>query len=139
MEEEARSRRERLAALRAGAPIEHIQEPARDIIKELAYEEADDQTDSAQPKLSSSIFSGDATLEGQVAAMLKEAKYLPSLSDIDKKTREVTLDDLAPKRPNWDLKEDLQKRSAPLKKEYDRACIELIHERLAEDAEKGNS
>ena len=67
---------------------------------------------------------------------MKEAKSLPSIHDDEKGglghvggtggVGEVTLEDLAPRKVTWDLKEDYAKRTAALQKQYERACAELI-------------
>lgn len=136
MEEAARKRQERLAALRAGAPITQVQEPEEDIIKQLVYQQADEseaaqvvQEDQAQ-EASVSIFSGDRTLEDQMAVLLKEAKSLAAPGQMHGGAEEVTLDELAPKKANWDLRQDYERRTAGLDKEYERACVELIRSRV---------
>ena len=73
---------------------------------------------------SESIFKG-STVEEQATFLLKEAKNLaPSQS------AELTLDSLAPKKPNWDLKRDLEKKSAKLDEQTADAVIELVRERF---------
>lgn len=99
-------------------------------------------------RVSTSIFAGDQTLEEQVKFLLNEAKSLPSL---EMGGEEVKLEDLAPKKANWDLRQDYERRTAPLQKQYERACAELIRtknhlkykftcvfvdERLAKEAEQ---
>ena len=73
-----------------------------------------------------SIFSGDHTLEEQMAVLLKEAKSLTAPERLEGGAEEVTLDELAPKKANWDLRQDYERRAAGLEKEYERACVELI-------------
>lgn len=82
---------------------------------------------------SESIFAGDETLEKQVSFLLTEAKSLTTTTRIGAEG-EVTLEDLAPQRATWDLKQDYETRTANLRKSYDRACAELIHERLSKEA-----
>lgn len=84
MEEAARRRQERLAALRAGAPIAEVEPPHTDVVQELVY--ADRPEEAAQggrsdAAVSASIFAGDKTLEAQVAFLLSEARSLPSTTD----------------------------------------------------------
>lgn len=152
MEEAARKRKERLQALREGAPLSQVEEPKEDIVTKLAYIKADEEKEK-QPdeptytlyhleeysnssysfsRRNVSIFAGDATLEAQVAYLMQEAKSLSSIHDGESGSRkvggvdEVTLEDLAPRKATWDLKEDYEKRTATLQKQYERACAELI-------------
>lgn len=128
MEDQAKSRKERLAALRAGAPIQEISSGPVNIIETLVYETPEKQTSPDEQVVhgSVSIFAGDKTLEEQVYMMLKEAKTLESLTDQIGKGGEVSLEELAPKRANWDLKQDYERRTASLQRDFDRACVELI-------------
>ncbi len=121
MEEAALKRRERLAALKAGAPISQIRGEEEDIIQRLAY--ADKLQEDEEPITSTSIFAGDKTLEEKVKFLLEEAKNLPSLP---MESGEVTLDELAPRRANADLKQDYERRTESLRKAHELACIELI-------------
>ena len=43
---------------------------------------------------------------------------------------------IAPKKPNWDLKRDIEKSLAILNRRTQRAIVELIRERLAREAEE---
>jgi hypothetical protein len=133
MEDQSKSRKERLAALRAGAPLTEIGAGSVNIIETLVYETPGQSTAEetvqqvVQPSVS--IFAGDLTLEKQVAMMLQEAKTLESLTTEQKgggDAGEVTLEELAPKKANWDLKQDYERRTAALQRDFDRACVELI-------------
>lgn len=128
MGDQAKSRKERLAALRAGAPIEEVSTGPVNIIETLVYETPDKPTPTEPlPQGSVSIFAGDKTLEEQVSMMLQEAKTLESITEQQGgRGGEVTLEELAPKRVNWDLKQDYERRTGSLQKEFDRACVELI-------------
>jgi len=46
---------------------------------------------------------------------------------------------IAPKKPDWDLKRDVQKRTAKLHKRTQRAIVELIRRRLEEEAQEASS
>ena len=41
---------------------------------------------------------------------------------------------LAPKRPNWDLKRDLEPRAEVLRKRTQKAIVEILRERLKAEA-----
>lgn len=56
--------------------------------------------------------------------MLKELKDWKD--PVAKDQQQITLEALAPKKPNWDLKEEYERRAEALRKQYDRACVELI-------------
>jgi coiled-coil domain-containing protein 12 len=76
------------------------------------------------------------TLEEQAAAFAKDALA----TDTSHKAA-VDLIDLAPRKPNWDLKRDLDIKLAKLERRTDLAIAMIIRERLresgnAEDAEK---
>eukprot|EP00937_MAST-01D_sp_MAST-1D-sp2_P001612 g1612.t1 len=43
---------------------------------------------------------------------------------------------IAPKKPDWDLKRDVEKRLAKLKRRTQRAVVELIRKRIAEEREQ---
>ena len=43
---------------------------------------------------------------------------------------------LAPKRPNWDLKRDLEPQMKKLRSATDRAIVQLIAQRVAEEQER---
>lgn len=119
--------------MRAGAPFEEISTGPVNIIETLVYETPDQSAPegTAQPvsQPSVSIFAGDMTLEKQVSMMLQEAKTLESLTTehrVGGGGGEVTLEELAPKKANWDLKQDYERRTTTLQREFDRACVELI-------------
>lgn len=47
--------------------------------------------------------------------------------------------DLAPKRPNWDLKRDVAEKTDRLSKKTDRAIIELIRKKIEEEKKMAGS
>ncbi|KAG4088589.1 hypothetical protein H8356DRAFT_55656 [Neocallimastix lanati (nom. inval.)] len=58
-------------------------------------------------------------------------KYAKETLDKEKeKTSEINLQNLAPKKPNWDLKRDLEKRLEKLEKKTQICINEIIRERL---------
>ncbi|KAK7693821.1 hypothetical protein QCA50_003393 [Cerrena zonata] len=57
--------------------------------------------------------------------------------DAERRAQELDLFNIAPKRANWDLKRDMEKKLAKLDRETQQAIHTLIRQRLA--AEKGQS
>ncbi|GJE96451.1 mRNA splicing factor [Phanerochaete sordida] len=57
--------------------------------------------------------------------------------DAERRAQELDLHNIAPKRPNWDLKRDLDKKLAKLERKTQEAIHALIRQRLA--AQKGES
>ncbi|KAI0341648.1 mRNA splicing factor [Trametopsis cervina] len=57
--------------------------------------------------------------------------------DAERRTQELDLHNIAPKKPNWDLKRDLDKKLARLERKTQEAIHTLIRQRLA--AQKGQS
>ncbi|KAI0086140.1 mRNA splicing factor [Irpex rosettiformis] len=57
--------------------------------------------------------------------------------DEERRIQELDLNNIAPKRPNWDLKRDLEKKISRLERKTQEAIHTLIRQRLA--AQKGQS
>jgi len=57
--------------------------------------------------------------------------------DAERRAQDLDLHNIAPKRPNWDLKRDLDKKLAKLERQTQEAVHTLIRQRLA--AQKGQS
>ena len=65
---------------------------------------------------------------------------IQALHEADKSNKqggEVDLFSLQPKRPNWDLKRNVEKKLERLKPKTDAAIAKLIRERLAQEKKKG--
>ncbi|XP_038176678.1 coiled-coil domain-containing protein 12-like [Arvicola amphibius] len=62
-------------------------------------------------------------VEEKVKEQLEAAKPEPVIEEVD-------LANLAPRKPDWDLKRDVTKKLERLEKQTQRAIAELIHERL---------
>nr|XP_034349454.1 coiled-coil domain-containing protein 12-like [Arvicanthis niloticus] len=62
-------------------------------------------------------------VEQKVKKQLEAAKPEPVIEEVD-------LANLAPRKPDWDLKRDVAKKLEKLEKRTQRAIAELIHERL---------
>ncbi|KAL4246079.1 mRNA splicing factor Cwf18-like protein [Abortiporus biennis] len=68
-------------------------------------------------------------VEGLASQIIKE--------DAARREQELDLFNIAPKRPNWDLKRDMDKKLAKLERQTQEAIHTLIRQRLA--AERGQS
>lgn len=65
-------------------------------------------------------------VEDEVQGHLEKAKSSNIIDEID-------LSNLAPRKPDWDLKRDVAKKLDKLEKRTQRAIVELIRERLQEN------
>lgn len=70
-----------------------------------------------------------ATLEEQAAALAEETKR--KAEEEDKDDKGIDLFKLQPKKPNWDLKRDLEKKMEVLNVRTDNAIARLVRERIA--------
>lgn len=101
MEEEARRRKQRLAALR---------------------------TDETPAEVADGGAVATATMEEQAKGVLEEALGLRGI--LSEESDDMTLESLAPKKANWDLKRDLERSMQKLDKQTGKAINELIRRRL---------
>jgi len=124
MEEEAKKRKERLKALRQkllGGPEE---ETAKKIDAPLpkpvfrSYNPSDEELqNAAKPK------AAPIDIESQVADSLEQSSVTKLVDDVD-------LTNLAPRKPDWDLKRDIAPKLARLERRTQKAIAELILDRL---------
>lgn len=145
MEEEAQKRKERLAALRkrkqdsenGRSPNEsekYVCIVAVKLIRVAHSQERNLQFRSYTPKdedlrKHSNIATPDdigETVESETKNLTKEA--LAKAAEAEKE--EVDLLDLQPKKPNWDLKRDVEKKLEKLDRRTQRAVLELIRKFL---------
>ncbi|CAG8708675.1 303_t:CDS:2 [Acaulospora colombiana] len=70
------------------------------------------------------------TLEKQADKITKEVKATEEI----KRTEEVDLFNLAPKKPNWDLKRDVEKKLARLDRKTQASIAKLIRMRLQSES-----
>ncbi|TFK54696.1 mRNA splicing factor [Heliocybe sulcata] len=118
--EASESRKARLVALRkrrAGEDVdeENFDPETRTLKKRTQDDELGDTVEKAVEGLADQIIAEDEERRGQ---------------DLD-------LFNIAPKRPNWDLKREMEKKMAKLERQTQRAIHTLIRQRLA--AQKGQS
>ncbi|EMD38065.1 hypothetical protein CERSUDRAFT_113210 [Gelatoporia subvermispora B] len=59
--------------------------------------------------------------------------------DAQRRAQDLDLFNIAPKRPNWDLKREMDKKLAKLERRTQEAIHTLIRQRLAAHAQKGQS
>ncbi|KAI7849659.1 mRNA splicing factor [Circinella umbellata] len=115
MEKEAQNRKERLAALR-----KRKTESGSDSLQFRSYTPTDEKL-----KQQAQIVTPDdigETVESQTKDFTKEA--LAAAAEQEKE--EVDLINLQPKKPNWDLKRDVEKKLERLDRRTQRAILEII-------------
>ncbi|XP_006635772.1 coiled-coil domain-containing protein 12 [Lepisosteus oculatus] len=133
LEEQALKRKERLKAIRNkqfqgrepedGEPeskraLEEAEEEKHRELKLRNYTPEDEELRQRQvPKAK------PASVEEKVKEQLEAANPEPVIEEVD-------LANLAPRKPDWDLKRDVAKKLEKLEKRTQRAIAELIRERL---------
>lgn len=75
-----------------------------------------------------SVGAGKQTLEEQAADIESEVKQ--QADDEEKADKGIDLFKLQPKKPNWDLKRDLERKLEVLNTRTDNAIARLVHERI---------
>ncbi|KAI8877807.1 mRNA splicing factor [Backusella circina FSU 941] len=132
MDEEAQKRKDRLAAIRKrkqAADASRNQEDAEKTLMFRSYTPNDEtlkkHVDTATP---SDIGS---TVESETKNYTSETLTQAA----EKQKEEVDLFNLAPKKPNWDLKRDVEKKLEKLDRKTQRAIYEIIRQRLEGDSE----
>ncbi|KAM5157545.1 coiled-coil domain-containing protein 12 [Mantella aurantiaca] len=125
LEEEARKRKERLLLLRKKRAREDgdgdVNPPEEEKHRELKlrnYTPQDEVLKERQVPPAKPV-----TVEEKVKEQLEAAKPEPIIEEVD-------LTNLAPRKPDWDLKRDVAKKLEKLEKRTQRAIAELIRERL---------
>jgi len=138
MEEAARKRKERLETLRKrklGAEpetsadsqmTEIIDDDEKPVLKFRNYTPINDDVKSAARIHIATPDDIGETLERQVDRMTREVKE----EEEAKRAEEVDLFNLAPKKPNWDLKRDVEKKLKKLEKKTQASIAQLIRQRL---------
>lgn len=130
LEDEALKRRERLKALkrkREGKPDENTDKNSSNEVLPKpvfrSYKPADENlNDLVLPNITPS------DVNSEVKDQLESAKSEMVIDQLD-----VT--SLAPRKPDWDLKRDVEKKLQKLERQTQRAIAELIRERLKEHQE----
>ncbi|KAG2206956.1 mRNA splicing factor [Mucor mucedo] len=130
MDQEAQKRKERLAAIRKrklGGQAERSTEEAEKALKFRSYTPNDDKL-KEHVEIATPNDIGD-TIESETKNLTKEALAQAA----EKQKEEVDLFNLAPKKPNWDLKRDVEKKLEKLDRKTQRAIYEIIRQRLEGD------
>lgn len=127
LEEQALKRKERLKALK-----QHQQEATTDTQRETSTEE--------QPVLPKPVFRSyqpqDESLKEHQLEKVKPVEVIDKVRDQldaakpEPLVEEVDLMNLAPCKPDWDLKRDIAKKLEKLERRTQRAIAEIIRERL---------
>ncbi|KAL1935939.1 hypothetical protein VTP01DRAFT_73 [Rhizomucor pusillus] len=133
MEEEAQKRKERLAALRKRKQESENGRSPNESEKNLQFRSYTPKDEDLRKH--SNIATPDdigETVESETKNLTKEA--LAKAAEAEKE--EVDLLDLQPKKPNWDLKRDVEKKLEKLDRRTQRAVLELIRMRLANETDK---
>ncbi|KAJ3044930.1 Coiled-coil domain-containing protein 12 [Rhizophlyctis rosea] len=133
LEEQSRQRKARLAALRnAKASVPQIESANEDVAKPSLrfrnYQPISEDLQKLQeeaPTVGPTAKDVTDTVEGQTEIFAQQA-----LEEEQQRSKEVDLQALAPKKPNWDLKRDLETKMEKLERRTQAAIADLIRERL---------
>ncbi|XP_067386560.1 coiled-coil domain-containing protein 12 [Emydura macquarii macquarii] len=135
LQEEALRRRERLKALRSRTAAHQNKDNGEPENKQFREDDEEDDTKHKELRLRNYVPEDEelkkrkvpqakpASVEDKVKDQLESAKPEPIIDEVD-------LANLAPRKPDWDLKRDVAKKLEKLEKRTQRAIAELIRERL---------
>ncbi|XP_027764853.1 coiled-coil domain-containing protein 12 [Empidonax traillii] len=136
LEEEALRRRERLKALRQRTlqnkdggerenkiPRQEEEEEEEEPVKHREIKLRNYEPEDEELKKRKLPPGKPASVEDTVKEQLEAAKPEPIIDEVD-------LANLAPRKPDWDLKRDVSKKLEKLERRTQRAIAELIRERL---------
>ncbi|XP_070585717.1 coiled-coil domain-containing protein 12 [Erythrolamprus reginae] len=144
LQEEALRRRERLKALRertgAGRKQNESEAPQAKLLKGNRRREEEEEEEEDAPKHKDlklrNYTPEDVELKERVVPNAKPASVEDKVKEQLEAAKpeliieEVDLANLAPRKPDWDLKRDVAKKLEKLEKRTQRAIAELIRERL---------
>ncbi|KAF7363658.1 hypothetical protein MSAN_01023000 [Mycena sanguinolenta] len=126
------ARKARLLALRRKKEgIVDDDAPAEPVIKTRNFD-PETRTLKKRPVLSEDVEMED-TVERNVAGLAEQI----IAEDEDRRAQELDVFNIAPKRPNWDLKREMDQKLAKLQRRTQEAIHALIRQRLA--AQKGDA
>ncbi|XP_061093325.1 coiled-coil domain-containing protein 12 [Conger conger] len=134
LQEQALKRKERLKALRDRQLQGRVPEDGEPESKR-AVEEEDSEMKHRELKLRNYTPEDEELKERQVpkakpASVEEKVKDQLEAANPEPVIEEVDLANLAPRKPDWDLKRDVAKKLEKLEKRTQRAIAELIRERL---------
>ncbi|KAJ3479095.1 hypothetical protein NLI96_g9304 [Meripilus lineatus] len=127
------ARKARLLALRkrkAGEDVEDTDVSVEPVIKNRTF---DPETRTLKKHTPGDDVEMEDTIEKKVEGLAEQI----IAEDAEKRAQDLDLFNIAPKRANWDLKRDMEKKLAKLDRQTQMAIHTLIRQRLA--AEKGQS
>ncbi|KAL1922274.1 uncharacterized protein VTP21DRAFT_9813 [Calcarisporiella thermophila] len=127
MEEEARKRKERLEGLRK----RHQGEANGDNTAVLRFRNYNPVNSDLQPHVqpTNASIDIDTTVEKEVAHIPAETLQ----KEEENRAADVDIFNLAPRKPNWDLKRDVDKKLKRLEKKTQNSIAELIRRRLQQE------
>ncbi|EIM89824.1 mRNA splicing factor [Stereum hirsutum FP-91666 SS1] len=120
------ARKARLAALRrkrAGQPAEEEGAPEEPVLNTRNF---DPETRTLRKRTQQDVELED-TIEKNVEGLAERI----IAEDEERRAQDLDLFNIAPKRPNWDLKRDMEKKLAKLERQTQQAIHTLIRQRLA--------
>jgi len=127
------ARKARLVALRkrkAGEAVEGDNESTEPVIKHRIF-------DPETRTLKKHTKDDDVVMEDTVEKKVEGLAQAIIAEDKERRAQDLDLFNIAPKRPNWDLKREMEKKLAKLERKTQEAIHTLIRQRLA--AQKGQS
>jgi len=127
------ARKERLLALRRKRAGEDVEVTSGDAAKEPVLINRNFDPETRTLRKHQTNVEMDDTLEANVKGLAEQIVA----DDEAKRAQDLDLLNIAPKRPNWDLKREMEKKLAKLERQTQQAVHTLIRQRLA--AQKGQS
>ncbi|KAI0658798.1 mRNA splicing factor [Cubamyces menziesii] len=131
--EASEARKARLIALRkrkAGEAVDEANVDAEPVVKHRSF-------DPTTRTLKKHTPDEDAQMEDTVEHQVEGLAEKIIAEDAERRAQDLDLFNIAPKRPNWDLKRELDKKLSKLERKTQEAIHTLIRQRLA--AQKGQS
>ncbi|KAL1677377.1 mRNA splicing factor [Schizophyllum commune] len=130
--EASEARKARLQALRR-----RKEEGAGEDEPILKHRNFDPESRQAKKRATKADADGDAVMEDTVEKSVAGLAERIVAEDEERRAQELDVFNIAPKRANWDLKRDMEKKVARLERRTQEAIHTLIRQRLA--AQKGQS
>ncbi|OJT04338.1 Coiled-coil domain-containing protein 12 [Trametes pubescens] len=131
--EASEARKARLTALRKRKAGEATDEAGVDDEPVIKHRSFDPDTRTLKKHAQDEDVQMEDTVEHQVEGLAEKI----IAEDAERRAQDLDLFNIAPKRPNWDLKRELDKKLSKLERKTQEAIHTLIRQRLAE--QKGQS
>ncbi|KAI5899533.1 mRNA splicing factor [Schizophyllum commune H4-8] len=103
----------------------------------LKHRNFDPESRQAKKRATKADADGDAVMDDTVEKSVAGLAERIVAEDEERRAQELDVFNIAPKRANWDLKRDMEKKLARLERRTQEAIHTLIRQRLA--AQKGQS